>query len=326
MKILLTGGAGYIGSHTALALLDVGHTVTIIDNLSTGNRKLIPDKAHFIETDIQNIKVIDPLLKKEKYDALLHFAGYIQVEESVHNHKKYFDNNTKNAKILFDTCVANNLTKIIFSSTAAAYGDSNNKPILEKDILKPLNPYGESKVLTENYIKNNKKINYIIFRYFNVAGADPSMRSGLISKKSTHLIKIISEVAVGKRSKVTIFGDDYPTYDGTAVRDYIHVSDLADIHVEGLNYLIKENKSHIINCGYGKGFSVKDVIHEFNETNTKKITIEQGDRRSGDSAILVSDITKLQQILKWKPKYNNLAFIVKTSIDWEKKLLAEQYA
>ena len=324
MKVLLTGGAGYIGSHTALALLDAGHTVTIIDNLSTGNKKLIPSKAHFIEADIQNIKVIDSLLKKEKYDALLHFAGYIQVEESVYNPKKYFDNNTENAKILFDTCVSNNLTKIIFSSTAAAYGDfNNNKPILEEDLLKPLNPYGESKVLTENYIKDNQKINYIIFRYFNVAGADPSMRSGLISKKSTHLIKIISEVAIGKRNKVTIFGNDYPTYDGTAVRDYIHVSDLADIHVQGLNYLIKENKSHVINCGYGLGFSVKDVIKKFNEINKKKITIEQGSRRPGDSAILVTDITKLKKVLNWKPKYNDLSFIVKTSIDWEKKLLAE---
>ena len=321
MKILLTGGAGYIGSHTALSLLDAVHDVTIIDNLSTGNKKVIPQKANFIECNIEDNVKIDLLLKKERFDALLHFAGYIKVEESVKNPKKYFDNNTENAKILFDTCVANNLNNIIFSSTAATYGESKSmNPVKENDELKPLNPYGESKLKTENYIINNSEINYIIFRYFNVAGADPLLRSGLISDESTHLIKIVSEVAVGKRNKVIIFGEDYPTNDGTPIRDYIHVSDLANIHLKGLEYLFRKKKSNIINCGYGKGFSVKEVIQKFNEVSNNKIAIEKGARRPGDSAMLVSDITKLNTILNWKPKYNDLSYIIKTSIDWEKKL------
>ena len=228
MKILLTGGAGYIGSHTSLALLDAGHKVTIIDNLSTGNKKLIPSNASFINCNINDVERISNLLNKQKFDALFHFAGYIQVEESTKFPEKYFNNNTENSKILLDNCIKHNLTNIVFSSTAAAYGNPiDNKPISEDSLLKPLNPYGESKIKTELYLKNNSKLKYIILRYFNVAGADPKMRSGLISKKATHLIKIASEVAVGKRDKITIYGNDYPTSDGSAIRDYIHVSDLS---------------------------------------------------------------------------------------------------
>ena len=322
MKILLTGGAGYIGSHTSLCLLDNGHQVTIIDNLSTGNISLIPSNANFIECNIEDKKIIANLLQKEKFDILMHFAGYIQVEESVSNPEKYFKNNTENTKILFDTCVENNLTNIIFSSTAAAYGNPiNEKPISENSILKPLNPYGESKIQSEKYLQNNSKLNFIILRYFNVAGADPQMRSGLISKKATHLIKIASEVAVGKRDKITIFGDDYPTPDGTAIRDYIHVSDLADVHIKAAEYLIKKQQSEIINCGYGKGFSVKEVLKEVNKINGKNITIEEGERRAGDSAMLVSNVSKLNKLLNWNPKHNDLNFIIKTAIDWEQNLL-----
>jgi UDP-glucose 4-epimerase len=322
MKILLSGGAGYIGSHTTLALLDQGHQVTVIDNLSTGNKNLIPENADFIECDIEDNLVIANLLKKEKFDALMHFAGFIQVEESVNNPKKYFTNNTENSKILFEACQNNNLKNIIFSSTAAAYGNPiDEKPIKEEALLKPLNPYGESKVLTEKYLQSNSQLKFIILRYFNVAGADPKMRSGLISKEATHLIKIASEAAVGKRDHITIFGDDYSTADGTAIRDYIHVSDLADIHVKAVEYLINNQESNIINCGYGKGFSVKDVLAKVNEVNQKTIAIETGGRRAGDSAMLVSDTSKLSSLLHWKPKHNDLSFIIKTAIDWEKKLL-----
>ena len=252
----------------------------------------------------------------------MHFAGYIEVEESVSNPKKYFDNNTKNSKILFDTCIKNNLKNIIFSSTAAAYGNPiNSEPIKESTDLKPINPYGESKIQSELYLKENSQCNFIILRYFNVAGADPKMRSGLISKKATHLIKIASEVAVGKRKDITIFGNDYPTPDGTAIRDYIHVSDLADVHVKAVEYLVSKQQSNIINCGYGKGFSVKDVLKIVNQVNDKPISIKNGDRRAGDPSMLVSNVSKLHSLFDWQPKYNDLSFIVKTSIDWEKKLL-----
>jgi len=322
MNILLSGGAGYIGSHTALSLLDQGHKVTIIDNLSTGNKNLIPKNANFIKCDIKDSLTITNLLKKEKFDALMHFAGFIQVEESVHNPEKYFTNNTKNSKILFETCQNNNLKNIIFSSTAATYGNPiDEKPIKEDSLLKPLNPYGESKALTEKYLQGNSKLKSIILRYFNVAGADPKMRSGLISKKPTHLIKIASEVAVGKRDNITIFGDDYSTHDGTAIRDYIHVSDLADIHIKAVKYLIKNQQSNIINCGYGVGFSVKDVLRKVNEVNQKVIEIKKGKRRVGDSAMLVSDTSKLNSLLDWKSKHQDLSFIIKTAIEWEKKLL-----
>ena len=322
MNILLTGGAGYIGSNTALALLDRGHQITIIDNLSTGNKNLVPSNANFIKCNINDSEVITKILQKNNFDALIHFAGFVQVEESVRNPDKYFDNNTLNSKILFETCIKNNLRNIIFSSTAAAYGNPTvSKPINEETSLRPLNPYGQSKVESENFLINNNKVKYIIFRYFNVAGADPLLRSGLISKVSTHLIKIASEVATGKRKRLTIFGRDYPTNDGTAVRDYIHVTDLADIHVKGAEYLLSNKDSIILNCGYGKGYSVKEVVENTNKLIDKPIAYEYGNRRSGDAAILVSDNNKLKNTFNWQPKYNDLSLIIKSSIEWEKKLL-----
>ena len=327
MKILLTGGAGYIGSHASLALLDAGHQVTIIDDLSTGNKKLIPSNATFVECNINDTSTVGALLQKEKFDALMHFAGFVQVEESVRNPKKYFDNNTENSKILFNICVQNNLTNFIFSSTAAVYGNpTDGGSITETAMLKPINPYGKSKTQTEECLQNSKTLKYMILRYFNVAGADPSMRSGLISKDPTHLIKIASEAAVGKREKVVIFGNDYPTPDGTAIRDYIHVSDLADIHVKAAEHLVTNQQSNILNCGYGRGFSVKKVLEIANAVNNKPIPIEMGSRRAGDSAMLVSNVSKLHQLLKWKPKHSDLSFIIKTAIEWEKKLMENENA
>lgn len=318
MNILLTGGAGYIGSHVAINLLDAGYKVTIIDDLSTGHQQLIPKKANFIKANINDVNILDTILTKNKFDILMHFAGFIQVEESVKNPKKYFLNNTNNAKVLFDCCIKHNLKNIIFSSTAAAYGNPEKKDLIkENSILKPLNPYGESKVETEKYLQNNSNFNYIILRYFNVAGADPLMRSGLISKNPTHLIKITSEAAIKKRDKVIIFGNDYPTSDGTAVRDYIHVSDLADLHVRAAQYLNTKRESNVFNCGYGKGFSVKEVIDSANEINEFPIKFEFGQRRKGDAARLVADPSKIMKFLSWKPKYNDLKFIIKTSIEWE---------
>ena len=328
MKVLVTGGAGYIGSHVVLNLLDQGYKVSVIDNLSTGHISLIHQKADFIECNINETEKIESLIKKNNFDAIMHFAGYIQVEESIKFPKKYFSNNSKNSQIFFDTCIKNNLFNIIFSSTAAIYGNNNQtNKISENSKINPLNPYGLSKLETEKYLINYNlnKINYIILRYFNVAGADPKLRSGLISKKSTHLIKIASEVATGKRKKITIFGKDYDTFDGTAIRDYIHVSDLANIHIKCLNFLFEKKQSQIFNCGYGKGYSVKQVLDMANIVSVNHINFDYGPRRKGDATSLVSDTSKLKQMIDWKPKYNKLDFIIKTSIDWELKLKNEKF-
>ena len=322
MKILLTGGAGYIGSHVLLSIIENNHDVVVIDDLSTGNKNLIPKNIKLINTNINNTEKISNILKEEKFDLLLHFAGFIKVEESVQNPDKYFKNNTDNAIDLFETCYKHNLRNIIFSSTAAAYGNPiNNNLIKENEHLKPLNPYGESKVKTEKYLLNNKhKYNSIILRYFNVAGADPDLRSGLISDKSTHLIKILSEVAVGKREKISIYGNDYNTADGTAIRDYIHVSDLANIHLETAKYLLENKISNIFNCGYGKGYSVLEVINAANKISGNKIKFEYNKRRPGDAEKLISDVDKLHQNINWKPKFDNLNLIIQTAIDWERKI------
>ena len=322
MKILLTGGAGYIGSHVLLSIIENKHEVIVIDDLSTGNKNLIPDNVKFINSNINNAEKISNVLMKENFDLLLHFAGFIKVEESVQNPDKYFKNNTDNAIELFETCYKHNLQNIIFSSTAAAYGNpSNNESIREDENLNPLNPYGESKVKTEEYLLNNKdKFNSIILRYFNVAGADPKLRSGLISNSPTHLIKILSEVAVGKREKISIYGNDYNTEDGTAIRDYIHVSDLANIHLEVANYLLEKKISNIFNCGYGKGYSVLEVINIAKKIYGEKIKFEYDKRRPGDAEKLISNVDKLHQHINWKPKFDNLDLIIQTAVEWEKKI------
>ena len=325
MKILLTGGAGYIGSHVLLSIIENKHDVTVIDDLSTGNIDLIPKNIKLINTNINDSEKISNVLVEENFDILLHFAGFIRVEESVQNPDKYFKNNTNNAIELFKTCYKNNLRNIIFSSTAAAYGNpNNNESITEDETLNPLNPYGESKVNTEKYLLNNKdKYNSIILRYFNVAGADPELRSGLISNTPTHLIKILSEVAVGKRDKISIYGNDYNTEDGTAIRDYIHVSDLASIHLKAAKYLLENKVSNIFNCGYGKGYSVLEVINIAKKIYGEKIKFEYDKRRPGDAEKLISNVDKLHQHIDWKPKFDNLDLIIQTAVEWEKKIHEE---
>ncbi len=322
MNFLLTGGAGYIGSHAALSLLDAGHDVHIIDDLSTGNESLIPKNAYFTKCNINDEEIISKLIQSNKFDVLMHFAGFIQVEESVKNPHKYFNNNTENATKLFETCKSNGLNKIVFSSTAAAYGSvSENKLIDENTKLNPKNPYAESKIKTENFLfKNKDDYKFIILRYFNVAGADKKLRSGQISKRSTHLIKILSEVVVGKRDHIEIYGNDYNTPDGTAIRDYIHVSDLADIHLEVAKYLLKSSESNLFNCGYGNGFSVLDVINTANKISQNKINYKFSNRRDGDVEKLIAETSKILKYINWKPKYNDLSEIINSSIKWEEKI------
>ncbi len=254
----------------------------------------------------------------------MHFAGVIRVDESIKNPKKYNFINYEKGKIFLKTCFENNLNKVIFSSTASVYGNSKSKKVSENSKLKPMNPYAKSKLKIENFlIKNSKlkKFKYIILRYFNVAGADKKLRTGLISKLSTNLIKVICEVAIGKRKKFKINGNDYKTKDGTPIRDFIHVTDLAEIHYLSAKYLINKNTSNIFNCGYGAGYSVKEVLTNINNLITKKIPIVYGKRRPNDIAISISNTKKFNNYFNWSPKNNNLKNILNSSLKWEKKCL-----
>ena len=253
----------------------------------------------------------------------MHFAGLIRVEESVEQPEKYMEFNYLKAKIFLKTCFENGLKKIIFSSTASVYGDPSSQKVKETDPTNPLNPYASSKLELENFIRKTSKhynSNYIILRYFNVAGADEKMRTGLISKVSTHLIKVACEVAVGKRDKLIINGDDYATPDGTAIRDYIHVSDLADIHLISAKYLVSGGNSNLFNCGYGNGYSVKEIIKNLNHILKKDIKTIIGPRRPGDSKMIVSDIKKFRNFFNWQPKFNDIKLILDSAVKWEKKL------
>ncbi len=321
MKILLTGGAGYVGSHTALSLIEQGHSVTVIDNLITGTRKLVPSKAEYYKCDIADKETLKQILKENKFDLVMHFAGLTRVDESVRFPEKYQHNNFEKSKIFFNFCFENNIKKIIFSSTAGVYGDTQSEYVKETDTLKPINPYSESKQNIENFLQESSKdkdINYTILRYFNVGGADKNKRSGLISKDSTNLIKSVCEVAVKKRDKIIINGNDYKTKDGTAIRDFIHVSDIADIHIIAANSLFKNSISDIYNCGYGQGYSVKEVIAEMENILNNKLKVEIGPRREKDIAISIANCDKFKKKFNWKPKFNNLNYILKTALEWEK--------
>ena len=321
MNILLTGGAGYIGSHAALSLLDAGHNVHIIDNLSTGNESLIPHNAFFTKCNINEEEAISKLIKLNNFDLLMHFAGFIQVEESVKNPQKYFDNNTENATKLFETCKNNGLNKIVFSSTAAAYGSvSENKLIDENANLNPQNPYAESKIKTENFLlKNKHDYKFIILRYFNVAGADPKLKYGIISKKNKSLIKVCCQNYLSNKN-IRIFGKNFPTSDGTTVRDYIHVKDLAIIHHKIFLKMNKNLKNTILNCGYGKGYSTFDIVNYFVKKSNNKIGIKYLKRKKSDLPKSVAEIKKISRFLNWVPKYKNINKILDHSLKWEKKI------
>ena len=321
MNILVTGGAGYIGSHTSHLLIDKGHEVTIVDNLIQGDEKLVPKKANFIKADISDENKIKKLLQN-KFDLVMHFAGLVKVEESILHPKKYQEYNFEKAKIFLNLCLESDLNKLIFSSSAGVYGQTKEiKKINENDNLNPLNPYAETKYKFERYLLDlveKKKLQCTILRYFNVAGADEKRRTGLISKGSNNLIKAACEVATKKRKKFIINGDDYGTKDGTPIRDFIHVTDLAEMHFIAAENLLIEQKSEIYNCGYGEGFSVKQVINEIEKILERDLNKEIGSRRAGDIEYSVADVTKFKKKFKWQPKYNNLTLILKSALEWEK--------
>ena len=321
-NILVTGGAGYIGSHVCHLLIDQGYSVTCIDSLITGNKELLPKEVKLEVFDISEKKKVSNLIQSNNFDLVMHFAGLIRVDESVLQPERYRNYNFIKAKDFIETCYQNNLKKLIFSSTAAVYGNPKNEKVSEDDPTDPLNPYASSKLEFENFIKETSSqynSKYIILRYFNVAGADEKLRTGLISKVSTHLIKIASEVATNKRDYLIVNGNDYDTPDGTPIRDYIHVSDLADIHLVSAKHLISGGNSNLFNCGYGNGFSVKEVIENLNSILKTKIKVKIGPRRSGDSQKLISNIDKFYNLFKWKPKFNAINITVYTAVKWEKK-------
>ena len=320
MNILISGGAGYIGSQIAYDLIDKGYDVTIIDNLSTGSKLLVPSKAEFYKCDISNTKILKLIFKKKKIDLVIHLAAYISVEESIKNPKKYYNNNYYKTKKFINFCIKNNILKIIFSSTAVVYKPSNFK-LSEKSLIKPQNPYGKSKLLCEKFLIKKKKITCVILRYFNVVGADFKLRTGpIINNKSTHLLKKIIKIYFNnkKKLKLEVYGNNYNTKDGTTIRDYIHINDLSLIHQRCIKYLSKK-KVFIFNCGYGKGFSVLDVINQakkifnFNYIYTK--------RRKGDCSSLIANNSKLKKKLKLNLRTKSLKKILLSSILWEKKLI-----
>lgn len=322
MKVLITGGAGYIGSNTALKFLQKNFDVTIIDNLSTGSKDLIPKKATFLKSDISDENKIQKLFNKNNFDIVIHLAAFTRVGESVKYPKKYFHNNYQKSKIFFNLCAKNKINKIIFSSTGSVYGNVDKKNILEDEITSPINPYSKSKVMVEEYLKEfkKKKINVCILRYFNVAGADFLLRSGLKSNPD-NLIKAICEYVTGKKKEMIVNGNNFNTKDGTTIRDYIHVTDLAEMHYIVAKYLIKMRKKsifEIFNCGYGRGFSVLDIICEIEKIIKKKIKYKIGPARKGDVSISVANSDKFKKKFNWLPKYNSLKIILKSALIWEK--------
>ena len=324
VPVLVTGGAGYIGSHAVLALVDRGWPVSVIDNLSTGFEFAIPEGVKLYEGDIADGELLARIFAEQGTRAIMHFAGSIIVPESVEDPLEYYHNNTAKSRALLEAAVAAGVPHFIFSSTAATYGIPSESPVREDLPKQPINPYGWSKLMTEQMLADTAAahdMNYCALRYFNVAGADPQARSGQSTAGATHLIKVAVEAALGKRENVSVFGTDYDTPDGTGVRDYIHVSDLAEAHVLALDALIAEpERSMTMNCGYGRGFSVLEVLDAVDRVTNLKIDRVMGPRRAGDPDSLVSDPSRIKATLPWEPKHADLERIVTHALAWERKL------
>ncbi len=321
MNILVLGGAGYIGSHTVKALCELGYNVIVIDNLITGYEKAINPNAKFYKGDIRDKEFLNTVFQSEKIDAVIHFAAYSLVGESVENPLKYYDNNLCGTKVLLESMVENNIKKIVFSSTAATYGEPKNIPILETDPTEPTNPYGETKLAMEKMFKwtaNAHGLKYVSLRYFNACGADESGLIGESHNPESHLIPIILQVPNKQRKHVSIFGTDYPTSDGTCIRDYIHVTDLAQAHILAVNYLLDGGDSDIFNLGNGVGFSVRDVIETARKVTGHPIPAVESLRRAGDPAILIASSQKAKDILGWKPQHDSLEEIIESAWRWHK--------
>ncbi|MBC7713439.1 MAG: UDP-glucose 4-epimerase GalE [Rhizobacter sp.] len=322
MSILVTGGAGYIGSHVVSLLGEVGKDIIIFDNLTTGRKENIL-YGKLIVGDLNDPAALEKLFTENKIDAVMHFAGSIVVPESVENPVLYYKNNTENSLNLIKACIKHGTKKLIFSSTAAVYGMPESGVASEETPQNPINPYGRSKLMTEwmlEDVSNAHDFNYVALRYFNVAGASKTGKIGQSTPRATHLLKTAAEVATGKREGMSIFGTDYNTKDGTCIRDYIHVDDLAQAHLDALAFLEKDGKSQVLNCGYGQGFTVREMIVAVEKYIGRKLPVVEGPRRAGDAVELISRAEKIKKTLGWTPKYNDLDYIVKSAVEWEKKL------
>ncbi|WP_304342197.1 UDP-glucose 4-epimerase GalE [Campylobacter ureolyticus] len=335
MKILITGGAGYIGSHVTKQLIESkNYEIVVIDNFCKGSNLAIQTlkdvakknevKFEFINLSLENIDELEDVFKEHKFEAIIHFAAFIEVFESTQKPLKYYRNNSANALNLITLCAKYNVNKFIFSSTAAVYGEPKDGIVKEETPLNPINPYGRSKVVTEwilkDYALSNQNFKYGILRYFNVAGASNDGLLGQNYPNATHLIKVATQTILGKREKMSIFGEDYETDDGSCIRDYIHIEDLAAAHLSVLKYLNDGGKSEIFNVGYGKGYSVKEVIKKAKEVSGIDFKAEVSGRRDGDPARLVADSTKLRTLTSWQPKNDDLGLIISSALNWEKKI------
>jgi len=323
MTILVTGGAGYIGSHMVHALVDAGERVVVLDNLSTGFDWAVAKQATLVIGETGDQALVQNLITQNGIDAIIHFAASIVVPESVADPLGYYRNNTANSRALIECAVRGGVKQFIFSSTAAVYGNPAKVPVDENDQLMPMSPYGSSKLMTEIMLRDAGAAHglaHVILRYFNVAGADPALRTGQSTKGATHLIKVAVETALGRRPRMQVFGTDYPTPDGTCARDYIHVADLVRAHGDALRYLRGGGASTTLNCGYGRGFSVFQVIDTVRRVSGVDFEIELAARRPGDPARIVARSDKIRALLGWRPQYDDLATIARDALEWELRL------
>ncbi|MGE0767421.1 MAG: UDP-glucose 4-epimerase GalE [Hyphomicrobiaceae bacterium] len=323
MTILVTGGAGYIGSHMVLELVDAGEDVVVLDNLSTGFEWAIAKPAELVLGDIGDTDLVNRVLKERSIEAIIHFAGSIIVPESVSDPLMYYENNTVKSRGLIAAAVANGVKRFIFSSTAAVYGNPVENPVTESAEPRPMSPYGWSKLMTEIMLRDTAAAHdfrYVALRYFNVAGADPKGRSGQSTPKATHLIKVACETALGKRAHMEVFGTDYPTRDGTCIRDFIHVKDLARAHVAALSHLRDGGEANVFNCGYSRGYSVLEVLDAVKRVSGKDMDIRYSPRRPGDPAAIVAASSKIRDQLGWVPEHDDLDRIVGQALAWEAEL------
>jgi len=327
MTILVTGGAGYIGSHMVYALVDAGEPVVVLDNLSTGFDWAVAKQAQLVVGETGDQALVSSLIKQHNIEAIIHFAASIVVPESVAEPLRYYRNNTVNSRALIECAVQGGVKHLVFSSTAAVYGEPDHSPVGEDDRLMPMSPYGSSKLMTEIMLRDASAahgLKHVILRYFNVAGADPQARTGQSTKGATHLIKTAVETALGRRNGMSVFGTDYPTPDGTCIRDYIHVTDLVRAHSDALTYLRGGGQSVTMNCGYGRGFSVLDVIDTVKRVSGVDFKVDLAPRRAGDPAQIVARSDKARQTLGWQPKLDDLGTIVQHALAWERKLMARR--